>query len=354
MEGGVAGSRVISQRRGRLARRAWHALIGGVGGLGVLLAASTSEARWCVGAGAPMRGEPLVDREGRVYATTTDGYLHSFEPDGRFRWSYTVSGAVMGVPVIRASDGAVLVGTSDRWMYAVMDTGLLGFAYPTLVPVMSGLVGGPDGAVLFGGGDGYLYAFSPGGNARWRAPLGGILTGDPLVGAGGTVWVTAGRQLLRLDKAWRAHRSTLPSDAVSSPVRFGEGVAVVAGDELIAFDREGRGRFSKPNVAYAAPSGTGLVSVSPSGRVELLDASGKSTLLGNLGAEPSEAPVSAAEGVIVPLMNGSLALIGRKSQAVGFTFVGEGALGRPVVDAARRQLVVRVAGGQICAVELPG
>jgi outer membrane protein assembly factor BamB len=323
---------------------------------GVALVASHAAARvsWCIGAGAPTRGEPLVDHDGRVFVTTTDGYVHSFEPDGRFRWSYTVSGAVMGTPVIRPSDGALLVGTSDRWLYAVMDDGLLGFAYPTLVPVMSGLVDGPEGAVLFGGGDGYLYAFSPGGTARWRAPLGGILTGDPLVGRRGTVWVAAGRELLRLDKAWRAHRSTLPFDAVGSPVGFGDGVAVVAGSELIAFDAEGRGRFSKPHVAFVAENGSGLVSVSPEGRVELLDARGKTALLANLAGEPSEAPLSAGGFVYVPLMNGSLARIGGAEPRVELLQVARGALGRPILDAVRHQLIVRVAGAQICAVGLPG
>lgn len=301
-----------------------------------------------------MRGEPLVDGAGRVYVTTTDGYLHSFEPDGRYRWSYTVSGAVMGKPVIRPSDGALLVGTSDRWLYAVMDTGLLGFAYPTLVPVMSSLVSGPDGSILFGGGDGYLYAFSPGGTARWRAPLGGILTGDPWLGPGGSVWVASGRELLRLDKAWRAHRSVLPAEAVSSPVGLGDGVAVIAGDELIAFDREGRGRFSKRGVAFAASSGSGVLSVSPEGRVEIVDASGRSVFLRALRSAPSAAPLGFGGVIYVPLMNGFLAAIGRGAEAVELLPVGDGALGRPVLDAARRQLLVPVSGARICAVALSG
>ncbi len=309
--------------------------------------------RWCVGGGAPMRGEPLVDGRGRVYVATTDGYLHAFEPDGRYRWSYTVSGAVMGRPVLRNYERAVLVGTTDRWLYAVTDGGQLDWAYPTLAPVMSGLVTAPDRSIVFVGGDGFVYSLSPGGVARWRAALGGFASADPLVGAGDVVWVSAGRELLRLEGAWRAHRSALPGEAMSAPLPLADGVAVVAGTELVAFDAAGRGRFSKANVAYAAPSGSGLVTVSPEGRVEVIDATGRGHLSRTLPAAPSEAPAVSGGLVYVPLVTGALAVLGASGAPFELEPVGDAALGRPVVDTERRQLIVLVAGLRVCAVEMP-
>jgi outer membrane protein assembly factor BamB len=300
-----------------------------------------------------MRGEPVVDGQGRVYVTTTDGHLHAFEPDGRYRWSYTVSGAVMGRPVLRNYERAVLVGTTDRWLYTITEAGQLDWAYPTLTPVMSGLVQAEERSIVFVGGDGYVYSVSPGGVARWRAALGGFASADPFIGEGGVVWVSAGRELVRLEGAWRAHRSALPGEATSAPLPLGHGVAVVAGSELVAFDGAGRGRFSKPNVAYAAPSGSGLVTVSPDGRVEVIDAAGRGNFARALPASPSDAPTASGGLVYVPLLTGALAVIGASAAPFELERVGDGALGRPIVDAVRRQVLVEVAGLRVCAVGMP-
>ncbi len=300
-----------------------------------------------------MRGEPVVDGQGRVYVTTTDGHLHAFEPDGRYRWSYTMSGAVMGRSMLRNFERALLVGTTDKWLYSITDAGLLDWAYPTLTPVMSGLVPAPDRSFVYVGGDGYVYSVSPGGVTRWRVALGGFASGDPLVGTEGVVWVSAGRELLRLQGAWRAHRSALPGEATSAPLPLSDGVAVVAGSELVAFDAQGRGRFSKPDVAYAAPSGSGLVTVSPAGRVEVIDASGRGNFARMLPDAPSAAPAASGGLLYVPLMTGALAVIGDSGAPYQLERVGDGALGRPVVDAVRKQLIVSVAGEGVCAVRMP-
>lgn len=307
---------------------------------------------WCVGAGAPMRGEPVVDRRGRVYVTTTDGHIHAFEADGRFRWSYTVSGAVMGRSLLRNFERSLVVGTSDRWLMAVTEKGRLDWAAQLVTPIMSGLVSAPDRSIVFVGGDGYVYSLTPGGTARWRTALGGFASNDPFVAEDGVVWVSAGRELLRLEGAWRAHRSALPGEAESAPLPLGRGVAVVAGSELLAFDAKGRGRFSKPNVAYAAASGAGLVTLSPEGRMERVDASGQSELVMDIPDAPSAAPVVDGSVVYVPLLRGALGRVGVTSASYELTPVGRGALGRPVIDAERQQAVVEVGGGRICAVDL--
>src|SRR5690606_14887190 len=65
---------------------------------------------WCASGGAPIVGAPVVDESDRSYIATADGYLHAFERDGRFRWSYTVKGTPLGSVSIRPSDGAILMG----------------------------------------------------------------------------------------------------------------------------------------------------------------------------------------------------------------------------------------------------
>src|SRR6478609_5234896 len=56
---------------------------------------------WCASGGAALVGEPVLDKHERVYAATSDGYLHAFERDGRFRFSYTVQGTPLGSVSLR-------------------------------------------------------------------------------------------------------------------------------------------------------------------------------------------------------------------------------------------------------------
>jgi hypothetical protein len=140
---------------------------------------------------------------------------------------------------------------------------------------------------------------------------------------------------------------------MSAPLPLADGVAVVAGTELVAFDAAGRGRFSKPNVAYAAASGSGLVTVSPEGRVEVIDATGRGNFARTVPAPPSDAPAANGGVLYVPLVTGALAILGASGAPFELEPVGDGALGRPIVDAERRQLIVDVAGLRVCAVEMP-
>ena len=75
-------------------------------------------------------------------------------------------------------------------------------------------------------------------------------------------------------------------------------------------------------------------------------------LMHELESEPSAPPLSSGGVIYVPLMSGTLAAIGQGSEALERWPVADGALGRPLLDAPRHQLLVPVSGARICAVEL--
>ncbi len=312
-----------------------------------------SSATWCVGAGAPMLGEPIVDRLGRVYVGTTDGYVHSFESDGRYRWSYTVSGAVVGRLALRPADDAVLVGTTRQLVYAITSGGQLNWKFRTITPVMTGLAPGGSDLVLFAGADQYVYALSTRGAARWRAPLGGFADADPLMTRDGVVWVAVGDSLLRVERSWRTRRLALPAEAVGAPLAFEGGVVVIAGNSVLGFDSEGQRLFSHPDVRFVASGTSTLVAVGIDGRVFTLDRTGETRALAVLGAAPSAPPAVGSDAAYVPLVTGELATVSLNEPGrPAARFVASSALGRPVLDPPRRQLLIETATSQICAVPL--
>ncbi len=110
---------------------------------------------------------------GRLYLVTQDGYLHAYEADGRFRFSFTVTGTPLGSPSLRPADGAVLLGTTARSVYGIGSEGQLFFRAHTVTPVWSGLHARDAQSVVYIGLDRYLYALSNRGVALYRVPIPG-------------------------------------------------------------------------------------------------------------------------------------------------------------------------------------
>ncbi len=323
-------------------------------------AASLGPGAWCVHAGAPSLGAPLIDRRGRVVMATTDGYVHSFERRGRYRWSYTLSGAVAGPVAQRSKDGAIWVGTTDRQLYSIATDGRLQGRITTAAPVATGLVRRRDGSLLYGSGRA-LYATTAFGGARWRVDLGAALSGPPVQGSENITWVAAGRELLRVEGAWRLQRFPLPGEALGPPLRLAQGVAIVAGGDLLSFDDAGQLRWPRGDVAVAAVAGRGVVGVSPRGQVRWFDADGQQLKRegpasdagghGGVGA-PAASPQVLAGVTYVPLLSGELVGVDRQGQVVRRWRLSTAPLGELAIDVPGRRLLATVSGGRICSVPL--
>jgi len=193
---------------------------------------------FCVHGGAPLVGRPLVDGAGRLYLVTRDGYLHAYEADGRFRYSFTVAGTPLGSPSLRASDGAVLLGTTARSVYGIGAEGQLSFRAQTLTPVWSGLHARDPESVVYVGLDRFLYALSNHGEALYRVPIPGQPVGEPAVAPGGVVYIPLDTGLARMEQALKVHR--FPTAEPIDELGLGaHGPWVLSGGALISFDPRG-------------------------------------------------------------------------------------------------------------------
>lgn len=217
-------------------------------------------------------GDPLIDGESRVYLLTVDGYLHAFEADGRYRFSYTVSGTPLGSPSLRRSDGAILLGTTSRLVYAINQRGGLAMKATTVVPVWSGLYPLDDQSVTYLGLDRRVYALSNFGGALYRVRLPGPPTGEPVIGDDGLVWVPIDRGLARLHRALSLRLVALPQ-AVDEVLALGRGALVLAGSRAYWVDGAEEVHDLGPSVALLRGERQ-AARLSPEGKLSLIDVRG--------------------------------------------------------------------------------
>ncbi len=89
-------------------------------------------------------------------------------------WSYQTGKGIFSSPVV-SKDGTILVGSADRYFYALDPSGKLKWNYLTGEIIDSAGLIDAAGNVYFGSGDGYAYAF----NAETGAPVWKFQADDP-------------------------------------------------------------------------------------------------------------------------------------------------------------------------------
>ena len=135
-------------------------------------AASTSAAvtvplqRFRFDAGAPLAAPAEVAPDGSVCVGTVDGYVHSLGPDGSYRWSHSVHGAITRRP--HFAGGRWFIATSARRVYALNRDGSLSWSFQLYGAVESELVSDAKGTVYFVAADHFLYGFSAHGQVTLR------------------------------------------------------------------------------------------------------------------------------------------------------------------------------------------
>lgn len=135
-------------------------------------AASTNAAvtvpvqRFRFDAGAPLAAPAEVAPDGSVCVGTVDGYVHALGPDGSYRWSYSLHGAITHRPHFAGERWFVV--TSARRVYALNRDGSLSWSFQLYGAVESELVSDANGTVYFVAADHFLYGFSPHGQVTLR------------------------------------------------------------------------------------------------------------------------------------------------------------------------------------------
>lgn len=307
------------------------------------------EVTWCSSGGAPMVGLPVLDAQGRAYVVTSDGYLHAFERDGRYRFSYTVAGTPLGSVSLRPSDGAILVGTTSRRVYAIHQSGSLTGSFHTVSPVWSGLFALNPSTVVFLGMDQRLYALSNTGAARYRVRAPGTPTTDPVVAQGDVVWVGLADGAARFTAAYRLEKFPLPS-AVEQVVAIGADAVARAGGRAYRLHAAADPR-DLGSTDYLAAGGGRWARVQGR-RVAFLGKGAAPTV--QLSAAPSAPPALATSRLWAPFQDGTLEIVGlggAEDEKRRITVADE-PLSTPVLDAQGSRALVATRSGEFCAIEL--
>jgi hypothetical protein len=136
-------------------------------------------------AGAPLVAPAGVAPDGTICVGTADGYIHLLGPDGSYRWSYSVHGAVLHRPLFAGQ--LWYIATSASRIYALTRDGALYWVFKPPSPVESELALDGSGLLFFVAADHFLYGVTGHGGVSVRAQLGEPKAG-PSTGPDGAVW----------------------------------------------------------------------------------------------------------------------------------------------------------------------
>ncbi|HTA92264.1 MAG TPA: PQQ-binding-like beta-propeller repeat protein [Polyangiaceae bacterium] len=150
-----------------------------------VVASSMPRERFRFHAGAPLLAPAGLGSTGSICVGTADGYIHLLSPDGSFRWSYSVHGAVVRRPV--QSGELWFVTTSAERIYALTAEGTLYWVFRPPSAVASELAVDTTGTTYFVGADHFLYGVTAHGGVSLRAAFGELKAG-PVTGPDGAVW----------------------------------------------------------------------------------------------------------------------------------------------------------------------
>lgn len=259
----------------------------------------------CVSGGAPLVAPPSFDGSDRFYFATTDAAIHSFEADGRYRFTVTLKALPVGLLV--REDGSFFVATADRQLLSFSSEGLLRFSMALLdIPRVGPFVVGPSRIGVLGT-RGQLLVFSDNGTRLYTVRVSGAERAP--VASGKLLWFETGQsELLVLEGAWRLN--TLDAGGRVSLVGPLSGAALALRSTDLLRVTFSEAALLAPNVLFASgsPLGAGLVIEGQGGAQEFvwLDASGKRTRSEPLAGKARLAPAVGPERSWILLEDGRL------------------------------------------------
>jgi outer membrane protein assembly factor BamB len=306
-------------------------------------------------AGTPMMAEPAVGPDGSIYLATVDGYVHALYPDGRFHWSYTLAGGVLGAPVVDRR-GTLYVGTESGRIYVIHPNGTGFWTFQAPTSIVTPLVRDAHGLVLFGASDQRVFAVSPFGGALWSVLPGGAISAGPVAGPHARLWFGTESGALASVGGYSQLRVTeLGGPILSAPVVGEDGsVFAVAGDRLVALGPDRKERWHADGVRFVSRAGGGDVVVClGGGDLAWMRGSGATLRRVHLAERASAPPAVLPDGrVVVPTDSGRVLLVSASGKLSGAERVGHAPLLAPLVDAARERVLVTSGDGQLVVLSI--
>lgn len=320
------------------------------------------EVAWCASGGAPVVGQPVFDAQERAYVATSDGYLHAFERDGRYRWSYTVKGTPLGSVSLRPHDGVILMGTTASLVYAISQSGTLYWRFSTMTPVWSGLLALNPETVVFLGLDERLYALANTGRARYRVRAPGTPMGGPVVASNDVVWVPLANGVARFRAAYQLEHFPLPS-AAEQLLTLGKRAVARAGGRAYLLE-SGEPPRDLGEAQSLAGDGRRVLVLSDSGNHQSLmvkeaqasrdtsAAVGQKASLSFELSDLNDAPALAGERLWLPGKAGRLRIRQLGSGKEQVIRVGDSDLKAPLVSASGERAILADSLGRFCVIDL--
>ncbi len=166
-------------------------------------------------AGAPLAAAADVAPDGSVCVGTVDGYVHGLGPDGSFRWSHSVQGAVIRRPHFAGQRW--FIATSALRVYALNRDGSLSWVFKLFSPVDSELASDESGTLYFVAADHFLYGLTAHGGVSLRTryhpglkPELSFSQPEALRDSEGNAWRGRSDGVLEYRLAWAENSSLLP------------------------------------------------------------------------------------------------------------------------------------------------
>jgi outer membrane protein assembly factor BamB len=309
---------------------------------------------WRFHAGAPLNGGPGVAPNGDVYVGTVDGYVHALSPDGAFRWSYTVSGGILGAPIVEPLSGRVHVATTARRIYALQPRGTLWWRHGSRASIVTPLSLAGEGTLIFGGGDRRIWAVSSRAVSRWRAAVPGPIAAGPTAGSDGhqAVVVSAEGTVSWVRGAWSRWDRALGGAPSGEPLLLEDGrVYAVVNRQLYALGDRGKVAWKRPEVERVVLGPDGRLIVSFDRRLSILGAEGAVERDYALPVRVNADVLAVDSRLFVPGEDGSLVVLGADG-VLGRIAVARAALHAP--KAARDVIVVAAGDGTVVGIRRGG
>ena len=175
--------------------------------------------KWTYDVGMTIESSPAVGDDGTIYFGSNDFNVYALNPDGTLKWSYDTGAAVSGSPAID-DDGTIYIGSESGVIYAFYPDGNVKWSYQTEGPIRSATPAIAGDGTIYIGAYNYLYALASDGSLKWRFKTDDVITGQPAVGADGTIYFSPEPGILSIhhiyalspggevvfDNQWIAHR----------------------------------------------------------------------------------------------------------------------------------------------------
>jgi len=234
----------------------------------VYLVGPDGDVRWRHPVGKPVGAEPAFGADGTVYIGCGDGdfNVRAVSAGGTLLWGEQWGTALQTRPVV-GHDGTIYITSSDDSIHAVSGEGQELWSIEEVDARANGITLASDSLLLqedrqiFDERDSnwrsnyYLVALSLGGELLWQREMGGELVGNVLVGADGTIYVSAADHTLSAfsgqgEPLWSA--DVRCGSPVGAPALGPDGMLLVACSEgaVVAFPRDGSEAWIADTGAY--------------------------------------------------------------------------------------------------------